>query len=165
MVLAGFDIGGEDRWNRRCCRKQERREGDVRGSNTSFLKSLQRLGFDIFQIMGMPKGERYSITHDNIPKLEEYLSGVITPRKSWLAAARLKVVSPAIRKAGRLHVRLYQTVEENVASHLVVAVHIDPPDINHVRASKHLTGDVDVDYERGTEIFRRVLIYLQGNLW
>jgi hypothetical protein len=130
------------------------------GQHYSLLKSLQGLGFDIFHTVSMPKGERYCITHDNTPKLEEYLSGRDLPKARLFQAVRAKFVSPALRIHGRLHVRFYQHID---SQNLVATSHIDLPDINHLRASQHLSGHVKVDYESGTDLFNRVLKYLRTN--
>lgn len=127
----------------------------------SLLKALQNLGFDIFPLASMPKGEKYCIVHDNLPQLEKFLSGQEKPKVRRFSALKNKIISPVIRQHGRLHIRFYN--HETDPTKLIAVSHIDPPDPGHFNLLKHLHGKIEVDYKKGTELFQKVLEFLQGN--
>lgn len=116
----------------------------------SFLKSLRALGFDIFGILSMPKGEVATLFHGSLKFLQAQLQ---SSKIILFPSLRNKLRLRGYFQDGRLHIRLYRHKEQ-----ILVTSHIDPPDFfGHINLPKHLIGKVRTDYVYGEKILSKVL--------
>ncbi|MEI6462392.1 MAG: hypothetical protein WCO33_01830 [bacterium] len=124
----------------------------------SFIRTLQNIGFDIYTLFSIPKGDILSITHGSIPKLKQVLQSNQIPSLRHPGITNM-LIKRDLFKEGQLHSRFY----EGKGITLMTA-HIDPPDIkDHLSPHNQLSGLTKADYPLGEELIEKTLELIQKN--
>lgn len=121
----------------------------------SLLKILQEIGFDLYALLSMPKGDVFSITYGSISRLKRMVRNQTLARSG--SPLPNKLAKREFLVDGQLHVRIY--ADHN---NIYLTAHVDPPDIiDHVSVRSQLKGLTKADYPEGEQLFESLLALIK----